>query len=270
MRESWTDTDDKTIRDDIVSIAKEKTGLTNFKSTGVLRGFLEVLAAVVFFIYKTAINPVYSNATLDGATGIFLSFWGLLLGVARKQNNKAEGNFTGRSCGGGSVPEGAWIVAEGTELRYKVAQKVTFAADADFKIPVVAEFAGSGYNIGADMPVRITRVIPGLDSVSAGEGWTVSLGEDTEEDGSYRERVKNRWRSQTLGDTKETYRFHAESVAGVKSAKIIRTLRGPGSTDVVIASVTGLPSAALLEAVEQALRLRKSREQARTASSTRR
>jgi uncharacterized phage protein gp47/JayE len=73
-------------------------------------------------------------------------------------------------------------------------------------------------------------VIPGLDSVSAGEGWLVSLGGNTEEDGSCRERVKNRWRSQTLGDTKETYRFHAESVAGVKSAKIIRTPRGPGST----------------------------------------
>jgi uncharacterized phage protein gp47/JayE len=169
MRESWIDTDDKTIRDDIVSIAKEKTGLNNFKSTGVLRGFLEVLAAVVFFIYKTAINPVYSNATLDGATGIFLSFWGLLLGVARKQNNKAEGNFTGHSYGEGSVPEGAWIVVEGTELRYKVTKKTAFAAGADFKIPAVAEFAGSDYNIGPDMPVRITRVIPGLDSVTAKE-----------------------------------------------------------------------------------------------------
>jgi hypothetical protein len=52
MRESWIGTDDKTIRDDIVSIAKEKTGLTNFKSTGVLRGFLEVLAAVVFLYIK--------------------------------------------------------------------------------------------------------------------------------------------------------------------------------------------------------------------------
>jgi hypothetical protein len=123
MRESWTDTDDKTIRDDIVSIAKEKTGLANFKSAGVPRGFLEVLAAGVFFIYKTAINPVYANATLDGAAGIFLSFWGLLLGAARKRNSRAEGNFTGRSCGGGSVPEGARIVAEGTELRYKASKK---------------------------------------------------------------------------------------------------------------------------------------------------
>jgi hypothetical protein len=31
MRESRIDTDEKILRDDIVSIAKEKTGLTNFK-----------------------------------------------------------------------------------------------------------------------------------------------------------------------------------------------------------------------------------------------
>jgi uncharacterized phage protein gp47/JayE len=225
MRESWIDTDEKTIRDDIVSIAKEKTGLTNFKSTGVLRGFLEVLAAVVFFIYKTAINPVYTNATLDGASGIFLSFWGLLLGVARKQDNRAAGNFAGRSYGEGNIPEDAWVVLEGTELRYKVIKKITFAADTAFLIPVIAEFAGSGYNIGSGMPVRITRVIPGLDAVSVGENWIVSLGENTEEDEPYRERVKNRWRSQTLGDTKETYRYYAESVAGLREAKIIRTPR---------------------------------------------
>ena len=253
MQESWIDKDDKTIRDDIVVIAKEKTGLTNFKSTGVLRGFIEVIAACVFFIYKTAINPIYENATLDGAADIFLSFWGLALGVVRKQNNKAAGNFTGHSYGEGSIPEGAWIVVEGTELRYKVTKKITFSAKQTFQVPVIAEFAGSDYNIGQDMPVRITRVVPGLDSVSVGEGWIKTLGENTEEDAAYRERIKNRWRSQTLGDTKETYRYYAETVAGVRSAKIIRTPRGPGSTDVIIASVTGLPTPELISAVEAAL-----------------
>jgi uncharacterized phage protein gp47/JayE len=103
------------------------------------------------------------------------------------------------------------------------------------------------------MPVRITRVIPGLDGVSVGEGWMRTLGENTEEDAPYRERIKSRWRSQTLGDTKESYRYYAEAVAGVRSAKIIRTPRGPGSTDVIIASVTGLPTPELLVNVEEAL-----------------
>jgi uncharacterized phage protein gp47/JayE len=253
MRDSWIDQDEKTIETDIVAVAKEKTGLTNFKSTGVLRGIVGVLSAVVFYIYKTAINPIYENATLDKATGLFLSFKGLELGVVRKQDNKASGHFTGRSYGEGSVPEGAWIVVEGTELRYKVTQKVPFTADTEFAIPVTAEFAGTDYNIGSEMPLRITRVIPGLDSVEAGADWLVTMGENTEEDDSYRERIRNRWRSQTLGNTMETYRYYAESVAGVRSAKIIRAPRGPGSTDVVIASQAGVPNAALIAAVEEAL-----------------
>ncbi|MDR0375248.1 MAG: baseplate J/gp47 family protein [Treponema sp.] len=250
MRESWIDKNDSVIRDDIVSIAKEKTGLTNFKSAGVLRGFIEVLASVVFFIYKTAINPIYANATLDGATGVFLSFWGLALGVVRKGENKAAGHFTGHSYGEGSIPEGTWIVVEGTELRYKATRKISFQADADFPIPVTAEFAGSDYNIGSEMPVRCTRVIPGLDSVEVGGGRQTAPGENAEGDGSYRERIKNRWRSQTLGDTKATYKYYAEEVGGVREAKIIRTPRGPGSTDVVVASVAGLPAAELIEKVE--------------------
>jgi hypothetical protein len=51
MRERWIDTDEKSIRDDIVIIFKERTGLTNFKSTGVLRGFLEVIIRIVLFMY---------------------------------------------------------------------------------------------------------------------------------------------------------------------------------------------------------------------------
>jgi uncharacterized phage protein gp47/JayE len=253
MRESWIDKSDRVIRDDIVSIAKEKTGLTNFKSTGVLRGFLEVIAAVVFFIYKTAINPIYSNATLDRATGVFLSFWGLALGVVRKQESKAGGNFTGHSYGEGSVPAGSWIVAEGTELRYKATAKTAFTAGSDFTIPVEAEFPGSDYNIGSGMPLRITRVIPGLDSVSVDENWAATPGENVEEDEPYRKRIKDRWRDLKLGDTKETYRYYAEAVNGVRSAQIIRTPRGPGSTDVIIQAVNGLPGEELLSAVEQAL-----------------
>jgi uncharacterized phage protein gp47/JayE len=173
--------------------------------------------------------------------------------VIRKTDNKAAGGFSGHSHGEGSVPAGSWIVVEGTELRYKVSAKTVFTGDSDFAIPVEAEFSGSDYNIGSGMPLRITRVVNGLGSVTVPESWQSALGENTEEDGSYRERIKNRWRSQTLGDTKETYKYYAEAVAGVRAAKIIRTPRGPGSADVIIASVTGLPTPELLASVEAAL-----------------
>jgi uncharacterized phage protein gp47/JayE len=248
MNESWIDKSEQEIRDDVVAIAKEETGLTNFKSTGVLRGFVELIVRVVYFIYQTAINTVYKNASLDGAAGFFLSLWGLMLGVVRKQEGKAEGFFTGISSASGKVPAGAWAVLDGTDLRYRAAGDVSFEAGS-FEIPVAAEFAGSKYNIGSGTLLRITRYISGLDSVSAGDGWITAAGRDVEEDDLYRERIKTRWKEQTLGDTKDTYKYYAEEVAGVRTAKIIRAPRGPGSTDVVVAAVNGAPDGDLLEAV---------------------
>jgi uncharacterized phage protein gp47/JayE len=250
VNESWINKDEKNIRDDIVSIAKEETGLTNFKNTGVLRGFIEVMARVVLFIYRTAINSIYDNATLDGAKGIFLSFWGLMLGVVRKKESKTEGVLTAAAHGDGSVAAGTWAEISGTELRYKVKEKVSFTEGETFSIPVAAEFPGQSYNVTPGAPVRLTRLVQGLDTVTVGEDWITLPGQDEETDEPYRERIKTRWRSQTLGDTKDVYRYYAEEINGVKAAHIVRAPRGPGSTDVIIAAVGGVPNQELLEAVE--------------------
>lgn len=253
MSEGWINKNEKEIRDDIVAIAKEETGLTNFKSTGVLRGFIEVIARIVLSIYQSAINPIYNNAALDDATGFFLSLWGLLLGVVRKQASKTVGVFTGKAYGDGSISAGTWAVLEGTELRYKVTENVNFQADTEFAIPVIAEHTGVSYNIGSGAPLRLTRVVNGLDTVSAGEDWATAPGQDVEEDDPYRVRIKSRWKGQVLGDTKEVYKFYAEEVDGVRAARIVRTPRGPGSTDVIIAAVNGQPGPELLQAVRDNL-----------------
>jgi len=250
MAETWIGKNDKEIRDDIVAIAKEETGLTNFKSTGVLRGFVEAIARIVVFIYQSAINQVYKNATLKGAAGIFLSLWGLLLGVVRKQEEKTVGAFTGTSFGDGSISAGTWAVIPGTEIRFKVSENVSFDKGSTFSVPVTAERPGSSYNIGSGTNIRLTRIINGLEKISVEEDWIINPGQNQEDDESYRARIESRWKSQILGDTKEVYKFHAEEVDGVRAAKIIRAPRGPGSTDVVIAAVNGLPSSGLIEAVQ--------------------
>jgi uncharacterized phage protein gp47/JayE len=253
MNESWINKNENEIRNDIVAIAKEETGLTNFKSIGVLRGFIETIARVVLFIYQTAINPIFNNAALDEATGFFLSLWGLMLGVVRKQSGKTTGVFTGTAYGDGSISAGTWAVVEGTELRFKVSENVNFHADTKFAIPVIAEHPGLAYNIGGGIPLRLTRVVNGLEAVSVGEDWVTSPGQDVEEDDPYRVRIKSRWKGQVLGDTKEVYRFYAEEVDGVRAACIVRTPRGPGTTDVIIAAVNGQPSLELLQAVKDNL-----------------
>jgi uncharacterized phage protein gp47/JayE len=250
---SWINKSEREIRDDIVTIAKEETKLTNFKSTGVLRSFVEVISKIVIFIYVSAVNMIYKNASLSGATGIFLVFWGLMLGVVRKQAAKVTGYFTGTAYGDGTIPAGTWAVVPGTELRYKVTEKVNFKEGETFRIPVEAEFPGLSHNIGGGTAVRLTRVIIGLDTISVGDDWIVNHGQETEEDDRYRARIEDRWRSQILGDIKVVYKFYAEAVDGVRAAHIVRAPRGPGSTDVVIASVVGLPNDELINKVIAAL-----------------
>jgi hypothetical protein len=253
VSDSWIDKDEQTIRNDITGMAKKHTGLTNFKSAGILRGFLEVIISVVVFIYQTAVNGLYKNASLDGAEGFFLSLWGLMLGVARKQEVKTEGEFTGASYDSGKITAGTWVAVEGTDLRYRVTKDVSFLADVTFPVPVIAEFPGDAYNITAGTKLRLTRVIAGFDTLTAEDEWITSVGQEVEEDTLYRERIRSRWRSQILGDTKEPYKFYAESVPGVRSAQIIRTPRGSGTTDVIIAALNGIPAPELIGAVEQAL-----------------
>jgi uncharacterized phage protein gp47/JayE len=250
---TWINKSEKEIRDDIIAIAKEETGLTNFKATGVLRSFVEVIVKIVLFIYAAAINMIYKNASLAGATGFFLTAWGLMLGVVRKQATKVTGSFTGTAHGDGSIPAGVWAYVPETELRYKVLEKIKFNAGETFSIPVEAEFPGLSHNIGSGTAMTLNRMITGLDKVEVGEDWIASPGQETEEDDKYRERIQGRWRSQILGNIKEVYKFYAEEVDGVRAAQIIRAPRGPGSTDVVIASVIGLPNDDLIEAVKRNL-----------------
>jgi uncharacterized phage protein gp47/JayE len=212
-----------------------------------------VIAKIVIYIYVSAVNMIYKNASLDGATGIFLAFWGLMLGVPRKQEARTTGNFTATAYGDGTVPAGTWAVVPGTDLRFKVLVKVNFQEGEIFSIPVEAEFPGLSYNISSGTAIRLTRVITGLDTVSVGEDWIGSHGQETEEDGRYRERIESRWKSQILGDIKEVYKFYSEAVDGVRAAHIVRAPRGPGSTDVIIASVIGLPNEELINKVKAAL-----------------
>lgn len=93
-------------------------------------------------------------------------------------------------------------------------------------------------------------------------------GQEVEEDHPYQERIRSRWRSQIPGDTKETYRFYAESAPGVRSAQIIRTPRGAGTPDVIIVSVRGIPSTELIHAVEAALHDRGDEYRDRVASAS--
>ncbi|MBN2536371.1 MAG: baseplate J/gp47 family protein [Spirochaetales bacterium] len=252
MSDSWIGKSEEEIRKDVITISKEETGLTNFKSTGVLRGFLEVLISVLIAAYKNYINPISQQVCIDTATGTWLSFWGLLCGVTRKPATKTTGRLTGIAYDTGKIQAGTWIIVEGTDLRFKVYQEVSFTP-GEFNIPVIAEFEGSEYNIAPGTNVRSTTVVPGLESIEPGEDWILSLGTAVESDNALRMRIKDKWKSIGEGNPPAKFEYIAATVPGVVEAKVIRTPRGYGSMDVIIAAENGLPSQILLDEVRQKL-----------------
>ncbi|WP_020613219.1 baseplate J/gp47 family protein [Sediminispirochaeta bajacaliforniensis] len=249
---SFLEKTEEEIRQEVFAIATQETGISNFKSTGVLRGFLETIVASIKQLYESDINPIYLNATLDDASGDFLAMWGVLLGVTRKQAERTTGSFIGQAYAAGAISAGSWVAVTGTDLRFRVSQDITFQA-GEFSLPVTAAIPGSEYNVSPGTSIYLTKVVNGVELLTVPTDWIEALGTDAEEDAPYRSRIKDRWQSQSLGDTRAAYKFYATSVDGVLEAKIIRTPRGPGSTDVIIAAVNGVPGSELLSAVDAAL-----------------
>lgn len=243
-------TDDE-IREEVFTIAREETGIKNYKSTGVLRGLLETFSRIVSKIYQAFLTPISQQTNLDTASTIWLSQWGLMLGVVRKSATKAIGSIEVSTYASGSIPKGSWVSIEGTDLRYKTTEEVAFTPGV-ITVPVAAELPGSSYNV-EDGTGIFTRVVAGVESVTFPSGWIETPGTDTENDSSYRARIKEKWQAQGEGNPPASYLYYSLSVDGVQEAKLIRTPRGYGTVDVIIVASNGSPSSELLQQVEDAL-----------------
>lgn len=235
----------------VISTILAKTGLSNMNTYGVLRGLSETIYALLNNGYEE-VDTLEIQRSIKTATGDYLTLWGIVSGVTRKVATKAKGSFLATAYEAGSISAGAWIAVVGTDLRFKVTSDVSFSTGT-FDLPVEAEFAGTNYNIDDTTSLQFTTVVSGLDAVAASSGWIASPGTNDEDDDSLRARIEDRWASIGEGNPPSRYEYIAESISGVAEVKVVRTPRGYGTTDVVIASVDGIPSPELLAEVYSAL-----------------
>ncbi len=252
MDDAFLKKTEKEIRKEVFEIATSETGISNFKSTGVLRGLLETFTRVMGQLYLKFLSPIYRQTSLMTAEGEWLSQWGLLLGVARKLATKTRGNVSLTASDDGQIDAGTWITVAGVELRFKVLETTAFSSGEIKAVPVEAEFAGSEYNVSDDKGV-LAKIVQGVKEISFGADWITEPGTDDEKDTPYRERVTNRWIALGVGNPPASFEYHALTVDGVASVKIIRTPRGYGTADVIVVASNGMPTQALLDAVYKAL-----------------
>ncbi len=248
---TWIDKTEDEIRDAILEIAKEETGITSFKEGGVLRGLAETYTKTVYPLYKDVINFYGGQFTYLKASGAMLDLRGQELGLTRIPARKTQGHFLVDAIKSGSIEKGTWFVTAGG-LRFKAVDKVNFHSGQN-SLPVVAEFAGAVYNILHDTPIRTTSVIEGIVELSVPENWISTPGRDEESDPEYRIRIKAKWDTQGQDNRPGKYVVIALAIPGINDVKVLRTPRGSGSVDVILGGDAGIPSQDTCDAVYQAI-----------------
>lgn len=247
----WIDKSKDEIRDAILTIAREETGLGSFKEGGVLRGLVETYTRTLYPLYQDVINFYGGQFTYMKASGSMLELRGRELGVIRKSPRKTLGVLRIEAIRSGTIREGTWFVSSG-KLRFKNLEDTAFHAGNN-DLAVEAEFPGARYNILPNTDIRTTSVIDGIISILVPAGWISTPGRDIESDADYQSRIMAKWDALGEDNRPGKYELLALSIRGVNDVKVIRTPRGSGSIDIILGGDAGIPSSSTCDAVYQAI-----------------
>jgi len=248
---TWINRTEDEIRDFIVAIAKEETNLTSFKEGGVLRGLIETYTKATYSLYQDVINFYGGQYTYLQASGTMLNLRGQELGVSRRNARKTLGVIQAIATKAGSIAKGTWFLTN-SGLRFKSTREVAFSAGSN-DVAVEAEFAGALYNILSGSSLRSTTVLDGIGNFATRADWITQGGRDEESDTDYRQRIAAKWDGLGMDNRVGKYETIALGIEGVDDVKVIRTPRGSGSLDVVIAGYAETPSESVRDAVTAAL-----------------
>ncbi len=250
----------------LITYIGDNTSLTNFNIGGKIRTVLESVSTTVGELYSYNSVLLKQSIWLT-ATGVFLEFWAQLLGLERKSEVCTEGHVLfgvdAVKSEAINIPAGSIVRTPTDSLgrvwRYTTQSAVVLeAGELSVAVPVIAEFAGKGYNVGENAICEMGTHIAGIDWVINGADWIDVHGADAERDYQLRERMAFRWSELTTGSTDSAYVSWALSIPGVVSAWVDSDLpRGDGTVDVYILAQDGAPSQALIDTVQTYIETRR-------------
>lgn len=153
------------------------------------------------------------------------------------------------AAGGGSVPQNTSLLTLNGVEYITLTPASLGATDLTVNVAVRAAQAGKVSQVGANQIRQFSQ--PGLlfdTSLQVNNDAPTAGGEDTEDDGTYRERIRDFWRTARRG-TREAIEFGARTVPGVTSASAEESLTGGAMparvVNLYIADSSGVASAAL-------------------------
>ena len=254
------------ILDDLMTEVVVRTPFTNLNPSAAIRGLLEVIAKVLTDLYAL-VKTVMQQSFVQTATGTWLDLKVREMGIVRRPAVKAKVNLTFKSntpvAHNITIPVGTICKsqkdASGNDYRFiTIAEAVLEEGQTSVQVFAEAEMPGKGWNVGQDTITRMVTRITGINAVTNGAGYLIREGSDPESDEQLRERAIGKWETLGLGGTREAYRNWAMSVPGVIAASVLDDFPfGPGTVGVVILGENGIPSAELINEVNQYIKARK-------------
>lgn len=241
------------------------TRITNLNIGGVWRTLTEAAMQGIADIYDLLVDIVPKGYAIY-AEGQWLDLKCEDIGLYRHEGTKTEGVVTfyrANTSGTITIPSGTMVKTgvspTGDVLRYYTTTDSIMAdSQADIDVPFIAEFEGTQYNIGPGMITEIVTYVSGVDGVQNKENWITKEGTDREDDEHLRERYFLKWSQIAIGDPAEKYISWAKEIPGVAEVKVDDQLpRGQGTVDIIITAPEGMPSQALIDAVQAYIEDRK-------------
>ncbi|MDA3979046.1 baseplate J/gp47 family protein [Gallibacterium sp. AGMB14963] len=265
LRESGLPTQETEIRQQFERITAEENLITN---TSRMSPFWRLVTAIavqpVKWLTDELINNILPNLFLRTAQGAWLQMMAWSVGLDFKQATKAEGviTFTKQSDLTPITIKAGTVVQ--TERINDTIFKLIVTADTviekgklSAKVPVIAEQAGTSYNLAAGYYRVLAEQINGIVSVENEENWLITPGADKETDEELRMRCRNQFAASGKHHIDSVYKAMASEIAGISVDRIYfkhDAPRGPGTANMYLLLDTGVASQPFIDKVNQHVR----------------
>lgn len=260
LSESGLATEESEIRQQFERLTEEQGLITN---TSRMSPFWRLITAIavkpVKWLTDHLITEILPNLFVKTASGTWLQLQAWAIGLDFKEATKAEGviTFTKESpITPVTIKKDTVIQTErinNTIFKLFVKDDTTIPAGTlSLKVPVIAEQAGTSYNLAAGYYRILPEKINGIVRVENAEDWLTSPGADKETDDELRQRYRNQFSAVGKHHIDSVYRAMIAEVAGLSVDRIYfqhDAPRGPGTANAYLLLDTGVTSQPFIDKV---------------------
>ena len=234
------------IYDEMLAVFRRETG-AEASAVSDLSVKLYAVAAQVYGLYAQ-MEWLSRQCFPQTAQGEYLDRHAAIRGVERRKATPATGviRFSVETAGGTDlvIPKGTVCATAGL-TRFETTAAVTLAAGRTFvEAPAQAAEPGSGGNVPGGSILVMTAPPVGVSGCSNPQPFTG--GADAEEDEALRSRVLETYRRMPNGANSAYYQQEALSFDQVCACTVLPKKQGPGTVDVIVSTLSGMPEDDLL------------------------